>query len=139
MKHFQALEDKSIMGSNNVALPSCSLALPSLSPTLPSPPLAMEESYFDLHDSSTESEQDNDANASSDNMEMEDLLDGHGVWSRVQAIMGIDPFSFANQRFFSFDKATYNLMIACIEDGLVMDLTTLKKHDIRGILDLKSG
>lgn len=28
-------------------------------------------------------------------------------------------------------------MIACIEDGKVMDLNTLKKHDIRGILDLK--
>ena len=28
-------------------------------------------------------------------------------------------------------------MIACIEDGLVMDLTTLKNHDRRGNLNLK--
>ena len=93
----------------------------SLSPTLPSPSLEMEESYFDLHESSGEADEDSDANASSDNMETEDLLDGDAVWSRVQAIMGVDPFSFANKRFFSFDRETYNLMIACIEDGLVMD------------------
>ena len=129
-------------GNGTMILPSPPIAnLLLLSPTLPSPSLKMEESYFDLHESSGEAKEDSDANASSDNMEMEDLLDGNVVWSRVQAIMEVDPFSFANKRFFSFDRETYNLMIACIDDELVMDLTTLKKlkkHDRRGIFDLKT-
>ena len=121
-----------------MSLPSPPIAkLFLLSPTLPSPSLEMEESYFDLHESSREADEDSDANASSNSMEMEDLLDGNAIWSGVQAIMGFGPFSFVNKRFFSFDTKTYNLMIACNEDGLVMDLTSLKKHDRRGIVDLK--
>lgn len=100
--HCKALEDDCVLGSINVGLPSYSSETPSLSPALPSPSSPIEESYnFYLDDSFSDSEQDNDACASSNNMEMEDLLDGDGVWSKFQAVMGIDPFSFAHQRFFS--------------------------------------
>lgn len=50
---------------------------------------------------------------------------------------GIDAFAYTSKTFFSFDRPTYNLMLGCIGDGLVVTIDVLKTHDRRGILDVK--
>ncbi|KAI5056270.1 hypothetical protein GOP47_0028088 [Adiantum capillus-veneris] len=85
---------------------------------------------LDMYQIYSTSDKEMDVRDSSDSHKMQDLFE-------MAQQPCLDAFGFTSNRYFSFDRQTYGLMIAFIQKGQGPTLDSVKAVDKRGLLDLR--
>ncbi|KAI5060836.1 hypothetical protein GOP47_0023341 [Adiantum capillus-veneris] len=85
---------------------------------------------------------------SDDDLDQYGFLEHYSLWDEMDVCMdsfpdvedlgdSLDAFQYLSNTFFSFDEKMYSLMVNNLVGIVIMSLSILKAHDVRGMMNLK--